>query len=371
MIKTEFIIPLIVAVIMISGCSEKIQPGEHAAERPDVAGVVVEEVRLLDVMNYYEATGTVRAKNTSRVSAKIMGEVKDIHVIPGDRVRKGDVLLAIHSSDIELKVEAAAEALGEAVEGLNIAEESRKLMNRTYQRYLRLYEERGVTDQQFDEIKAKKEIAHLQHEQAQRSLKKAEAALKEAEAVRGYTVIRSPVHGIIAEKTIDRGTMTAPGKTLFIIEEAPYRVTVPVDEGLLPVITLAMPVEIYIHALNLRTDGSIAEVVRQIDPQSRTFTVKIDLNDDVQSLRGGLFALVKFPAGKESGLFVNESSIVSRGELRGVYVVDDAGIITFRFVRTGKKTKGMMEILSGLNSGEKIIVTGTDRAVDGGRVIEG
>jgi RND family efflux transporter MFP subunit len=369
--KTDLFTILAPAIIMISGCSEKIEPGKQAVERPSVTGVVVEEVRARDEVDYYEATGTVAARNTSRVSAKIMGEVKDIHVFPGSRVRSGDVLLEIHSPDSTSRVRAAEEARGEAEEGLKMAEEGRTLMAKTYERYLGLHEARAVTDQEFDEIKTGRTIADLRYEQSLRSLKKAEAALKEAEALRDYTMIRSPVEGVIAEKNIDRGSMTAPGMTLFVIEEAAYRVEVPVDEGLLSEVTLNMPAEISVPALNLSTRGKVGEIVPQVDPRSRTFPVKVDLPEGVQSLRGGFFALVKFPVGKKSRLFVHEDAILSRGELRGVYVVDAEGVITFRLVRTGKIAGTMTEILSGLNSGEKIIVKGAEGAVDGGRVSGG
>ena len=84
---------LVSGMLLLYGCGEKIRPGEHEVERPVVSVVGIEAVEPVEVTRYYETSGTVRAKNTSLVSAKIMGEVKDIKVKTGDSVKKGDLLL--------------------------------------------------------------------------------------------------------------------------------------------------------------------------------------------------------------------------------------------------------------------------------------
>jgi RND family efflux transporter MFP subunit len=129
-----------------------------------------------------------------------------------------------------------------------------------------------------------------------------------------------------------------------------------------------MSVGISIDAINMNKTGSVKEIVRQIDPLTRTFTVKIAFNDAPQSLRGGFYAKVKFPLGKKAMLSVPEYSIITRGELKAVYAVNEQGIITLRLVKTGKRYDGKVEILAGLSSGDRIIVSGVDRAVDGGKV---
>lgn len=366
----KFTFVLISCLLLFYGCGEKIRPGEQKVERPEVSDVGIEAVEPVEVTRYYETSGTVRAKNTSLVSAKVMGEVKSITVKTGDRVKEGDILLTIHSPEAASRVEAAREVLGEARKARDIAGENRGLTEKTFERFRKLYQEKAVSEQEFDEVKARKEVAQLQYELSLKSLKKAEAGLSEAEAFLDHTEIRSPVDGTVAEKKIDTGSMTVPGMPLFIMEEPVYRVEVAVDEGLLSSITRGMQVDIRISALGLNIKGTVGEIVRSIDPRTRTFTVKIDLDEKIPLLRGGLYAEVKFPSGRESRLFVRESSIVTRGELKGVYAVDEQGIITLRLIKTGKGRDGMVEILSGLTSGERIIVRGVEKAVDGG-VVEG
>ena len=125
-----------------------------------------------------------------------------------------------------------------------------------------------------------------------------------------------------------------------------YRVEVPVDEGMLSSIKTGSPVNIRIDALNVDASGKVGEIVRRIETLSRTFIVKIDLNQSVRSLRGGFYAKVGFPLEKRSKLFVPIGSLVTRGELKGVYTVDQGNVITFRLVKTGREKDGMADAFS-------------------------
>ncbi len=359
---------LVLGLSVLYGCDEKVKPGEHEVQRPLVEGVGIEEAGLTELTDYYETSGTVRAVDTSIVSAKVMGVVKDIKAGVSDRVQKGDILLVIYSPDIQARVDAAQEALQEAEKGLRMAEENRNLMEKTYLRFKKLFEQKAVSGQEFDEIETKRNMAVLQYEMSERSLKRAEAAMKEAAAFRDYTIIRSPVNGVVAEKKIDKGSMTAPGMPLFIIEVPVYRVEVPVDEGMISFVKTGMTADVFIEALNLETRGVVGEIVRRVDPLTRSFKIKIDIQQDAESLRGGFYAKVRLAAGRRSGLLINESAIVRRGELYGVYTVNDKGVITMRLIKIGKKADAMVEVLSGLDEGERIIVKGVGKAVDGGRV---
>lgn len=355
-------------IFTVSGCGEKIKPGESGVTRPLVSGVGIEEIISSEVTDFYETSGTLKSVNTAFVSAKIMGEVREIRVKPGDHVRKGEVLLIINAPDINARARAAQDSLEEAQRALEMAGEKKNLMEKTFERYRKLFDATAVSEQEFDEIKTRREVALLEYERSKKTLNRAESGLSEAEAFMNYSIIKSPLDGTVAEKMIDTGNMAVPGAPLILVEAPLYRVEAPVDETLLHSIKNGMSVAISIDAINMNTTGRVTEIVRQIDPLTRTFTVKIALDDAPQSLRGGFYAKVKFPLANKAMLSVTEDSIITRGELKGVYAVNEQGIITLRLVKTGKRYDGKVEILSGLNSGDRIIVSGVDRAVDGGKV---
>jgi len=202
----------------------------------------------------------------------------------------------------------------------------------------------------------------------QKKLGKSKAALSETEALRNYTIITSPINGLVVKKNIDKGSMTAPGMPLFIIEEPVYRVEAYVDEGMISSLKLGMAVEISIDALDINSTGNIAEIERNVDTASRTFKVKIDMGKGMKPLHGGLYATVKLPVNINLKLLIDADAVVKRGELRGVYTVNEDGLISLRLIKTGKIKDSMVEILSGLDTGDQIIVTGAEKAIDGGRI---
>jgi RND family efflux transporter MFP subunit len=359
---------LISMLPVLAGCGEKIKPGEDETERPLVEGITLTTVAPSAIKEVYETSGTLDAENTSIVSARVMGIVKDIEADAGRRVKKGDLLLTIHSPDIEARVQAAGEAVKEAERGRAVALEEKRLMEKTFERYKKLYEGKAVTGQEFDEISTKMAVAEHRYGMAEKALKRAEAVLREAEAFRGYTSIYSPVDGMVAERMIDAGSMAAPGTPLFVIEEPGYRVEVPVDESLLEKITPGMSVDIYIDSLNLKTAGKVSEIVRRVDPLTRTFTVRVSLDRLESGFRGGLYCKAGFPVGERMALLVPAGAVVHKGALSGLYVVDEDGVMTLRLIRTGEARGGMVEVLSGLRTGERIVTDGLEMAIDGGRV---
>ncbi|NOY65368.1 MAG: efflux RND transporter periplasmic adaptor subunit [Nitrospirae bacterium] len=362
---------LITALLTLSAlsCSNKIEPGTEKPARPVIKGIELQSVKLSPVTDFYETTGTVRARNTSYVASKIMGEVEKIYVKEGDTVKAGDLLLRIKSPDIEAKVTQARQALEEARRALKMAEERKTLMEKTFRRYENLHREKAITDQEFDEIKTKRDIAVLEFERANNAVKRAAAALREAQAFSGYSVIVSPINGVVAKKLIDAGSMATPGTPLFIIEEPRYRVEAAVDESLEGIVKKGMAIPVEIKNIGLSTEGRVSEIVQQVDPVTRTFIVKIDISAN-KALKGGLFARVRIPLGEKKRLLVPEDALIKKGEVRAVYVVDDKGVVKMRLVRTGKQIDDSVEILSGLSDGETIVVKGLENVIDGG-VIEG
>ena len=90
-----------------------------------------------------------------------------------------------------------------------------------------------------------------------------------------------------------------------------------------------------------------------------------------RGLKSGLFARVRLPRGEREAILVPKEAVVERGQLTGVFAVDPRGIVTYRLVRTGKAFEGGIEVLSGLQAGDRIITAGLEKAVDGGQITGG
>ncbi len=345
----------IAVVLLIVGCRDKVSPGTAEVKHVSVSGVTVAELQLSRVHDYYETFGTVKAKNVGVIASKIMGSVTSVVVQEGQRVGQGQALLTIDDSDLVQKISAARSA----VESAN---QQKQLAEVTFSRYAKLYEEKALSRQEFDQVETQKKIAESEHERAR-------ALLKEAQTFQGYSHIRAPFAGVVTGKKIDVGSMAMPGMQLLTIEDtSSFLVEAAVDEKLSAGIKTGNPVVLVIDALNQTINGKVSEVVPSVDPMSRTFIVKIALSST--GLKTGLYAKVRIPTGSRDVLTIPATAVVEKGQLTGVYIIDPKGVISYRLVRLGKRFGSNIEILSGLNPGEKTIIAGTDKAVDGGIIAE-
>ena len=100
--------------------------------------------------------------------------------------------------------------------------------------------------------------------------------------------------------------------------------------------------------------GKVVQIVPAADPASRSFTVKIELPANPQ-IRSGLFGRAQFPRGERESILVPQTALLHRGQLDAVYVVDKDEIASLRYITLGKPTGNDVEVLSGLDSGERVV----------------
>lgn len=339
--------------------------------RQDISAGRTKTVPLskMEVIDFYEIAGIVKAKNISNIASRIPGTVTAILVRQGDRVKAGQELLTIENADLAQRIAATQAAYEEAVKGLDEAKEARSLIDIDYKRYKNLAAQKVITTQEMDRVDSQKKIADLNYERAQSAVKRAQANLEEVRTNFDFSHILAPVDGVVTHKQIDVGSMAAAGVSLLTVEDiSGFEVHAQVNEQLANQITVGMPVKITVDAISASFQSPITEISPSIDSSSRTFLIKIVIKNDPnqpQLLKTGLFARVFLPRGKRNILAVPTKALVEKGQLLGVYV-EDGGITHYRLIRTGKQYDNQVEVLSGLKEGDKIIVDGVQNMVDGG-----
>jgi RND family efflux transporter MFP subunit len=349
-------VAILILLVLLSSCGDKVAPGTAKATRQAITGVTVAVIQPSKISDDYETSGTVKAEISSMIASRVMGAITAVHVRAGERVKAGQLLATIDDRDTAQKVRAAEQALQVAGHGRNMAD-------LTYQRYRKLHDEKALAKQEIDAIETQKKVADATYQQAL-------AGLEEARVLRGFTRITAPISGVVTDKRIDPGSMALPGMPLFTVEtEGGFRVDAVVDESMSGKLFVGASSAVFIESLGLSIGGKIREIVPAVDPSTRTFIVKISLPD--KSLRSGLFARVRLPRGEREALLVPKAAVVEKGQLTGLYTVDAEGVVTYRLVRIGKAYEKSVEILSGLNAGERILTAGLEKAVDGGRIAEG
>ncbi len=360
---------LMAASPMLTGCSEE-QGRDRAIERRPITGVTLEKVSHVETDDYVEASGTIKARTVSTISSKAMGIVTSINFTEGAFVKAGTLLVTIESRDVSEKV-AGAEALQrEAKKALEAAKENLNLMEATLARYKSLYEGKAISRHEFETIETRARTARLDYERISESTAAAAAGAAQARAYKGYASVVAPYSGVVTQKKIEVGVMASPGTPLLTLEDtSSFTLEAYADERLAGSIKTGMKVEAVIESTGQRVEGKVSEASSSIDPATRTFLVKIALNGN--DLRSGLYASVRFPAGKRHMIIVPSSSIVKKGQLTGVYAVDERRVATYRLIRTGQTVGSGKEVLSGLEAGEEIITKGVDSAFDGGIIVQG
>lgn len=362
------LLPVIAGLLFLSAsCTEKVKPGSVEVKREIVTGVNLAKVSPSEVDSFYESSGTVTAKTVSVIGARTMGTVISMKVKEGDRVSQGQELVVLDNRDLAQRVAAAEYGYREALKALEEAEQNRRLAVVTYGRYRNLFDDKVISAQEMDQVETQKSVADLGCERAKEAVNRVMAQLEEVKINKGFARIVAPHAGFISAKKTNRGSMAAPGSPLLVLEDTSrYRVEAPVDQRMTPLVKVGMPVVVVLPPDGKRVTGSIGEIVPAIDPATRSFLVKIDVKDG--SLRSGLYVKAFIPEGRRQALLVPKAAIVEKGQLTGVYVVDDQGVMTYRLVRVGRGFGDRVELLSGVKDGETVAVGGLENAVDGGVV---
>ncbi len=352
-------------ILALTGCKDRVEPETAEMNRPVISRAETLKLALENVSLFHEATATVTAETESMIATRIMGPVAVIAVREGDQVKAGQLLIDIDSEDINNKVSGAEAAHREAIQALNAAKQNMILAETTYARFKNLYDEKALSLQELDKIETQKKVAAIEYGRIEEMVKQAEAGLDEAKVYLGYKKIVSPIDGIVTKRFIDPGTMAMPGMPLLTIEDTSrYRLEAEIDESFAGQVIHGTDVDVKINALGISLNGKVSKTVKAVDPRSRTFKVYITLPAET-NLRSGLYARIKIAVGEKEIISVPGKAVVSKGQLTGVYVVNENKIISYRLVRLGKEYGEKIEILSGLKPDDIIITDNASRIVDG------
>jgi RND family efflux transporter MFP subunit len=311
------------ALAVLGGC------GRHEGARPEAPAVEVQAmaVQLQRVPDTYEAVGTVRSRVTATVSAKVMASIQQIRVKAGDSVRTGEELASLDDRDVRAEYERA---------------------RADFLRYKALLENQAATPAEFEAVQSRYRVA---------------------EANVSYASITAPFDGVVGQKLCDVGDLASPGKALFVVEQpTDFRLEVQVPERLANAVGPGNSVRVSIDAVEDDCAGTVAEADPVGDPSIRSFLVKIDLRCS-KPLKSGMFGRAQFVVGQRSGLFLPKAAVHERGQLTFVFVATE-GHAHMRLVRTGNETPVGVEILSGLQPGERVITNASSELPDGSSIRE-
>ena len=316
----------------------------------------------------YEAAGTVRARTSAVIAAKLMGYVRQVKVQTGDHVREGQVLVTLDARDLDVnsrRAEATLEevrsSMPEADSAATGAKANLDLAQITFNRMQDLFNKKSISNQEFDEASGKLKAAQAVYQMAlaKRAQLNAQAArvqqdVRASEVARSYAEITAPFAGVVTAKTVDPGTLAVPGTPLLTIErEGAYRLEASVEESHLAAIRVGQAVSVTLDGIDRALDARVSEIVPAVDAATRSYIVKIDL-PSVPALRSGAFGRASFATGSRVTLTIPAAAVTEHGQLQSVLVAEN-GVARTRLITTGSKNRDRIEVLSGLTAGDRLI----------------
>jgi RND family efflux transporter MFP subunit len=377
---TKYLLIAIPLVIWLTGCGGVPREKPAASSAPAVAVSTV-TAATATWPSIYEAVGTVRARTSALISAKLMGYVRAVDVETGDHVREGQLLVTLDARDLDVnsrRAEAAREEVRTAVPEADSAVEAAKanldLAQATFGRMRELFQKKSISNQEFDEVSAKLKAAQAAYEMARArrvqldaKLAQADQEVRSTEVARSYARVLAPFTGVVTAKSVEPGSLAVPGAALFTMErQGAYRFEVSVEEGHLAAIRIGQPASVTLDSVDRVLDLRVSEIVPTVDAASRAYTVKIDL-PALPALRSGVFGRAAFQLGSRSLLEIPAEAVTERGQLQSVLVAG-GGVARTRLITAGQRVKDRVEVLSGLSAGEKVIFPLPPGLADGARV---
>ena len=335
-----------------SDLSSQIASLDAAIEKLDkqTQFALVRTMKVQDTLfkHYVEIPGDVETDENITIYPEFSGVLLDVLVEEGDRVNKGQVLARIDDGGLSSQ--------------LAQLETQAALAKTTFERQKRLWEQNIGSEIQFLEAKAN-------HEAVQNSVAQLRSQLEK-------TVVRAPFAGVIDETFSEQGEVVAPGQSrLFrLINLSNMYITAAIPESYLGSIKKGTEVMVEIAATGTEFKSEVQQVGNFINPNNRTFEIKVAVPDDKELVKPNLIATVKLnDYTSENALTIPEGVIQKNAAGENVVYVlvskkDSTGTAEKRILETGLIYNDHVEVLSGLEAGEQLITEGAKNIHDGEKV---
>lgn len=315
--------------------------GQEKSKRkaPPVVVVAVKRSPFIDTL---EALGTVIANESVTITANRADYVAATHFEDGQPVKKGDLL-------VELNVEEEKALLTEAIA---VRDDNKS----NYQRLKELFEKNMSSAREFDEAKAK--------------LAASEARVVGLKAAIEDREVRAPFDGVLGFRRISLGTYVQPGTVITTLDDlSVVKLDFTIPETWLPNVQPGMRiVAISDTWVGQKFGGQVKTIDTRLDPRTRSATVRALLPNPDLKLRPGMLLKVTIERGEEAVLQVPEEALIQVGEDHFVFRVNQKSIAERVTVQIGRRRVGAVEITSGLEENDRVVVEGIVRVRPGAPV---
>ena len=322
-------------IFVLFACSDGGDKGEGRDDAPVVVGGTVTQAEFISEI---EAVGTAFANEQTVITSPVTERIERIGFADGAIVRRGAVIAQLSSGEESADLSSVAARAREAGKQLD--------------RLTELQQRGFATNSSVDQQTAVRDSARA-----------------DANAIRSRIadrVIRAPFDGVLSLRTVSPGTVVTSGSPIATISDiSAIKLDFMVPENFLTALEPGQVIEATTGAYpNQSFYGTIDNINPLVDPLSRSLTVRAKLPNNARQLRPGMLMSVRIVSETRTGLAIPETALISQGEQTFVFVVDEDGIARRTAIEIGLRSKGMVEVKSGIALGAKIVADGTVKVRD-------
>ena len=354
--KTIVIIGLLAGFIL--GCQPKSQSDDAALKttnsnnpgtRETVKGVKVEVKKIIpkEFNHYIEINGSIKAEKEAFISAEITGQIKQLHVDEGSRVKKGQLLISLSTSMTESNIEEVKTSL--------------ILARETYQKQKELWDQNIGTE--------------MQYLQARNNMESLEKRLETLETQLEMSYIRAPFDGVVDALYVQQGELASIGRNLLhLVNLSKLKVYGDVAETYLPYVKEGEMAELRFPVYpDYELNAPIFRTSRVINEKSRTFTIEIKLNNRENLLRPNLITQIKLNDFSAQDALVVPSYVIKQ-DFTGwfLYLAEkngDSYVARKTYVKPGNSYQNETMILDGMSPDDEVIIVGYKKVSGGSEIV--
>ena len=310
----------------------------------------------------FHLPGNSEPLTTATLYARVNGYLKSRLVDIGDRVEAGQLLATVDAPELDAQLNASRAQLEQSRAALGIAKV-------TYEREKRLLEQKVVSKQEYDQAEAN-------YNQALANVKTAEANVQNLTVQQGFEKITAPFTGVVTTRFLDDGALIASGSAtttpaIYTVSQTDIlRVFIYVPQAYAPNVQTGQEVEVSAPEFPQKVfKGKVTRTADALDPVARTERVEIQIPSEQGRLLPGMYLNIRFKVQQsEPALVVPANTVDIRKEGPRVAVLDKDQKLRYREVKLGRDFGQTIEIASGLQGNETVVVNPSTDLVEGEKV---
>jgi RND family efflux transporter MFP subunit len=348
--------------------TERLTESDVQRATPTAPLVSVASVARADLSSALTLAAEFRPFQEVNLYAKVSGYIRQMRVDIGDHVKAGEVLAVLEIPELEDQLQQASAAVERAKQEVTRAKAAYEEAHLTYDRLSEVLKQQPnlVAQQEIDQARARDETLKASWDAAQSAVREAVAHRANYATMLGYSKITAPFTGVVTKRFADTGSLVGAGTAassqalVRLSQLDPLRLVLPVPESAVPNVREGAPVEVVVQSTKQTLAATVTRVSGAVNSDTRTMQVEVDIPNPSLSLAPGMYATATLvqDSRKNALSLPIEAAPNRKGDTATVYVLDKDHRIQERTIGVGMETATQIEVRSGLEENELVLIGG-------------